>query len=386
MEVSNIRREYVGAERQRVSADVGNDELWFEFPLGTDLPETVADSFAIMALAPSMLCNEPLRVAPEYPVSSTLVDNLAEVQKIFNCWNPAFRIVPIDARRASPGPCREVDASMFSGGVDSIHTLMRHRDRIEEAVLIGGFDMSVRREQMAAAELRNSELAGRFGARLCYVHTNQISWGAKTGVNRRFWNSAYLAAAVLPLRYRTVRIPSSHTYAALNPTGSHVVLDPLWSNGCTQVMHSDVDVRRTQKMQAIVTDPYIVDRLQVCWDSANENCGECGKCVRTMLTLNLLGRTGPFPRALGTREMRKIVVRDWEGADFIHDNRRFAREVGRAEVARALGTCLRRYQRRKCLREFDSGFLGGSVHRLRRYWSRKVRGRRHWVGNADIEM
>lgn len=370
----------------RISADVGGDELWFDIPDDINIPETVADSFAIMALAPSMLRNEAVRVAPGYPISSTLVDNLAEVQRIFNCWNPVFRIVPIEAEIIEPSSGRDTEASMFSGGVDSLHTLMRHQDSIEEVILIGGFDMSVSREEMTAAQERNAELAEHLGARLRYVHTNQIAWGAKTGVSRRFWYSAYLAAAALLLRVSVVRIPSSHGYAALNPAGSHVILDPLWSNGGTQFVHSDIDTTRTQKMQALAQDRFILDRIQVCWDRATENCGQCGKCIRTMLTLNLLGYTGPFPRRLSTKEIRKIVVRDWEGVDFVMDNRRLALESGRGDVVRALDYCLRRYQRRKCLRRFDSGFLRGTARRLRRYWSEDVRDNPQWAGHVEDEV
>lgn len=127
MDVEAIRIERSGPERIRLSAKVDRRELWFDIPEQGELPATYADSFLIMGLAGSMLRAEPLRVSPGYPVSHVLLRNLETVQDILHCWNPRFRRIPIEAESREPSPSLGRKGSTFSGGIDSLHTLSKHR-------------------------------------------------------------------------------------------------------------------------------------------------------------------------------------------------------------------------------------------------------------------
>ncbi|MDZ7829173.1 MAG: hypothetical protein U5K33_06700 [Halofilum sp. (in: g-proteobacteria)] len=102
MEITDLKSGTTADGKTRISAMMDSFELWYELPLAGNLPETVADSFAIMGLAPSMLDGRPLRIASGFPISGTLLKNFETIQKIFNCWNPAFQLVPVEASVAAP--------------------------------------------------------------------------------------------------------------------------------------------------------------------------------------------------------------------------------------------------------------------------------------------
>jgi hypothetical protein len=105
-------------ETVEVSADVDGFRLWYRVPRSSPV-SGAADPFVAAALLPAMLQGRALEIDPGWPVSPKLVENLRVLQEIYHCWNPVFRIVPIEAT-ASPGvPLRDGAVSFFSGGVDS---------------------------------------------------------------------------------------------------------------------------------------------------------------------------------------------------------------------------------------------------------------------------
>lgn len=56
----------------------------------------------------------------------------------------------------------------------------------------------------------------------------------------------------------------------------------------------------------------MVDHLRVCWAGANlgENCGECEKCIRTMLNFWAVGEEIPsaFPTRLTPERVKSVKV------------------------------------------------------------------------------
>ena len=366
MEIQQLRATTLDNGRVHASAVMGGGQLWFEFPSICPLPATYADSFAIMGLVPSMLRNEPLVVPPEFPVSATLLANFEQVQKILHCWNPAFKHVRVDARATPPSEPLPRTASVFSGGVDSLHTLSLHRSEVTDAILIGGFDMQISADAFATSIDRNRAIVDYLGSRLIDVQTNQREWGEATGIRRTFWYGAYLAAVALFFRFERVLIPSGHTYAELAPAGSHLILDPLWSNGCTRFEQTDAEFRRSSKVAHIAHDPFLLESLRVCWKDQNTNCGACPKCLRTMVTLAVLGTKGPFPRVATPKDARSIYVRSWEGMSYLLDNVQFAAEHGRRDFVKATQVAIRRYDRLQALTYIDRGLLFGMLHALRK--------------------
>ena len=183
---------------------------------------------------------------------------------------------------------------------------------------------------------------------------------------RDFWFGGYLAASSLFFSYRKVLIPSSHTYSELDPNGSHLILDRLWSNGVTEFVYSDAENARTEKIRRITEFPELLQRLHVCWRDPFANCGKCGKCLRTMTTLSILGVHGPFPRMLSARDVGKISLRTCHDLQFAIDNIMLAHSLGREDLVRSLKKSIRRYDFLDSTRALERAFIGPFLRRLRK--------------------
>lgn len=366
MKISDIQIEKSCSGRLQLSTVMNDELLWFDIPEPSDLPETYADSFMIMGLAGSMLRNEPLVVADKYPVSSHLLENMTSIQKMLNAWNPAFRIVPVDAAPVQRESADAGVASFFSGGVDSIATLITNRDRIDSALYIGGFDFAIDRDTLEKVAARNRRILDPLGIPQIVVHTNQQQWGTTTGVARNFWHSGYLAAGAFLTDPTLFLVPSSHTnLIELHPAGSHLLLDPLWDSGSRALEHVDAELSRAQKIEKIAAIPEVLANLHVCWRYPDRNCGLCEKCIRTMITFDILNIAGPFPRVVTTREVSRLKATTWQGLSYLIENVMLAHQAGRGDMVRALKKPIRRYDRSKALEDIDRGVFGGFFRRLR---------------------
>jgi hypothetical protein len=78
-------------------------------------------------------------------------------------------------------------------------------------------------------------------------------------------------------------------------------------------VHDRPDVTRVEKMRFLARHPVALERLKVCINqSADRNCGRCGKCVRTMIGFEVAGaldRTHAFDEPL--RLWRVLRLRAW---------------------------------------------------------------------------
>lgn len=365
MKVGRIRTESTG-NGTRLTSIVGGEELYFEFPSpGFVTPANVADSFAVMALGPSMLTDTPLEVESG-TMSSALLENLHQVQDIYHSWNPRCRKVGITAHVADPGPPVADVLTTWSAGTDSIHGVLKHRAQLTGAFMIAGFDMEPDPEQVAEAFARSRRVLEGWGLTLHPVITNQRLWGRRFGVYRPFLYSSYIAATALFFGVSRVYIPSAFPYGFPTYDGSQPYLDPLWSNGRTRIEQTGAEVHRSAKVRLLVEEGSALDALRVCFRSQNENCGRCGKCLRTMITLRVLGRQGPFPRVIGTDEIRRTEVKDEHDLYFAMDNAMCAAEMGDRETLRALQTAIRRYDRAQVIVHLDRWLFRGRLRAMRR--------------------
>ena len=126
-------------DSREVSALIDGFRLWYRFPKSFSFSRT-GDPFLAAALLPAMLRGEPLQMGPGMTVSPKLLKNLPVLQNIHRCWNPVFRVVPVEAHPKPVEPLNPGAMSFFSGGVDSTYTFIKHREDISHLVFIQGFD------------------------------------------------------------------------------------------------------------------------------------------------------------------------------------------------------------------------------------------------------
>jgi hypothetical protein len=343
-------------------------ELWFRVGAGFE-PVLSADPFVAAALLPSMLEGSAIEV--ELPVSEPLVRNLEELQDVYHCWNPRLRKVGLKCRTVSaPAPLERI-GSFYSGGVDSNHSLIRHQEEISDLILISGFDFEMDQETFGAVVARLSPIAEAFSKVLRPIETNFFQFEQTCRLHRFLSHGSCLAATALLLGFRKIYIPSSHTYRELRPWGSHPLTDRLWANGRTELVHDGAADRRTDKIRQISGNQRLIDNLVVCWAKPNENCGVCGKCLRTMTTFRLLGIKSPvLPPLHSAAVLKSIRPQHATDVEFLLENLDLAVEKGDREIADALTAAIRRYELRRDLKHgveaIDKILLRGTLRKLYR--------------------
>jgi hypothetical protein len=273
----------------------------------------------------------------EGPVSARLMAGLVEYQRVFAEWFPErFHPIQILAKGGRAVVARDAperpggvrlgprQACAFSGGVDSYHALLEHPGA--DALWIAGFDTPVNlRESLADMRTRLAIAAGKLGRRLIAVETNAREW-----LDTVDWTNAHgplLAAAALFFEgeWNEFIVPSSYRPGTSPRWGTHPALDPLLSTESLRFTHESTPHSRLDKLARLVAEPAAHESLRVCWrqDLGLRNCGECEKCVRTMIGLDVLGvlpRFTTFPARLARARVSGLTLRN-------HQARLFAREM-----------------------------------------------------------
>ncbi len=237
-------------------------------------------------------------------VSPLLASNLETIRDIYAAWIEDGHRIPLDFERSSDVAAPSSGVSLFfSGGVDSFYSLIKHRDEVENLVLIHGFDVPLAdKKAFALAETQAREAARLFGKRLIVARTNvHFEQPSVPGGWGMYFGAALAAVAhALAPNHGKMYIASSYSYAHVHPWGSHPLLDPLWSTETVRMVY-DIGETRMEKLRVLVNHPEALARLRVCWENlGNYNCGLCEKCIRTMLGLRALGidHCAAFPDTL----------------------------------------------------------------------------------------
>lgn len=331
----------------------GNDEdVWFEVPQREASALTPSSDAFLASLAPlAALRHEPLHITE--PVDALLLEQVREVTRIWAAWYPELKDVPITAPtspRAEGG--ERLTASMFTGGVDSFFTALRHDAgegtpatvKIDELIYVHGFDIPL--ANMAAWTHVTESLqraASTLGKHLMLVATNlRDTRFGKTDWPRLSHGAALAAVGhALGNRYGTVLIGSSAGYRDLRFWGSHPLTDPMFTSSRVRILHDGAAFMRVEKIEYVAQSPIAMRHLRICWKSTTgDNCGECNNCYRTMLALDALGVLDAcvtLERAsLDMRQAGRIYCRhdfDFRQFGYVRD---LARRCGRSDIAAAV--------------------------------------------------
>jgi hypothetical protein len=212
----------------------------------------------------------------------------------------------IDCRALYRGHGRAI---CFSGGVDSLASLVAHRDDQPRPRLmtVWGADVGLGQpEHWQQVVSSNRALAMRSAMELSLIETNFRTCFNFYKLKGRFldhfanWYSGVQQGAGLlglsaPLAFvynlGHIHIPASYTADFAQPWGSHPDLDNALAWGTTDAVHDGYDLSRQQKLRVLARyirdqDPFVP--IRVCW-AHGRNCSRCEKCCRTMVGLVLEG-------------------------------------------------------------------------------------------------
>lgn len=255
-------------------------------------------------LPPALLVamRKGLDLVPVGPVDPVFSSNLAHARELVRRWHPET-MSPIAVHTTTPAirsdrkPADGVGC-FFSGGVDSFYSVLEHRDEITHLIFIHGFDITLRNEVLAERALRALRAAAAdLGKTLVEVRTNLRDLPDHHGLDWLYQSHGSIlahTALLLSDHIGKVYIPASGLRSPDEGHGTHPDLDRLWSSTEVELIHDDVHVVRARKTEVLAANDIAMRHLRVCWQNTrNEyNCGRCEKCLRTLVSLRIVGAEG----------------------------------------------------------------------------------------------
>jgi hypothetical protein len=241
-----------------------------------------------------------------------LVEGLRTAHAWWSSWGGMPSPAPeIETRRGGgAGPTHprapRRAAALLSGGVDSLHMLMRNHQLyspddpayIRDALFIHGFDIGKRArdpetERYQAALRLLEPVAIETGVRLTPCRTNLRHLPSQRG----FWEDRHSGAALAAVGHAAtlgpafVFIGGSYSLNTPIPWGSHPAVDGLYSSQRVSVIHDGSRFSRLEKVRDLAGWTGALAALRPCpaVPAFEPNCGRCEKCLRTRLELLVVG-------------------------------------------------------------------------------------------------
>lgn len=181
-------------------------------------------------------------------------------------------------------------ACFFTLGVDSLYTLITHLDEIDDVIYVENFEVRLQPDVRQYTLEQIKAVAEQFGKNAVFARSDARRILNPVGSWLIFGHGPALASVGLSYEhvYRKIYIASSNEAAIIPPSATHPEIDPLWSTETLEFVH-DAMLTRIDKLREIGKHQDLLDKLRVCWQGHTYNCGECEKCVRTKVSLHLLG-------------------------------------------------------------------------------------------------
>lgn len=275
----------------RLSMEVGGSPLWFE---SSDV-DLVArpEAFASALMFASLKKHRRLDVCQ--PVSEQWLMGVKQLQAIWGEWwgypmlEPKVNEFTADATEPACGR-----ALCFTGGIDSMHSLIHGNQSITHLLYVEGYDVDLG-EAGRLEDIRQSlrKIAQASDKKLLILKSNLRQHRAFRKVSWQHAHGSALVAAGYMLSgvVGELLIPSSYAHKLNYPWGSSSHTDHLWSTPFLKVVHDDASLYRFEKTQVLASEPLAQKHLRVCFQRRIDqlNCSVCEKCVRTMIALDASG-------------------------------------------------------------------------------------------------
>jgi len=311
MQVTNIRTTR-GRGRVRLDAKITIEKTAKEFHVFYDFPGSFwfdlslnsGDPLLALTLLPAMVLDESLAI--EAPISYRLSENLSHLQDVFSTMNPGWSEIPIQApiKRFRPSFFRPKmkRGLFFSLGVDSFYSLKKlleedNPQKLSHLILVHGLDIFYQKKNhgLFTEVLDHArQVAGEYDLQVLDVVTNMrdfsdhfVNWETQYGCG------TFSVGLALQRGFETLYLASglSIFYDGFIAYGSGPLITPHWSTERTVFMQHGGGAERQDKINAINDFPAAMKHLRVCWENPGNayNCGQCEKCLRTMIGLEISG-------------------------------------------------------------------------------------------------
>ena len=255
---------------------------------GTELAPLSDWTFALWLVLPIAM-REGVNVEVAKGIDPVALSNARRLVATWVQWQPSkFRYVTVTALPANEGRPRGRPGRLFffSGGVDSTNMLLRQANLSSDdaAMTICGLDYRPGSEQFDALITKSDSVLEHFGVPRIIVSTDASKAVRDLKINHAFvlsamgflfsdrFGSCHLAA--------DARIDSEFL---VFPWGTNSVSNALFRSANYRLVTEDLDEGRTDKIARLSRHPRLLEAVSFCSDRRYrpENCGVCGKCIRT---------------------------------------------------------------------------------------------------------
>lgn len=248
----------------------------------------------------------------------TYLESLRKVKSLLQKWYPKLSFsTQINVEEIISNHFNKKGYGLlFSGGVDSTCSYIRHKDKNPKLIMICGADIPLNGNVWTRIKKQYQNFAKKEGREITFIESNMnefININLLTAKFGRFltdlswWGGIQHGIVLLGLcppitvkNIRTLFIASTLTKEFKHPWGSHPLIDNKISWGDLKVVHDGYHLDRQEKIRNIKNDWLRSHKqypLRVCWEKpAQFNCSKCEKCWRTMIGLIM---EGIDPKILG---------------------------------------------------------------------------------------
>lgn len=233
-------------------------------------------------------------------------------------WNGTLHVRrPVDNTLTLPPPSADASSAeygtLFSGGIDSVYTVLKHIHHPQRLITVWGNDITLANEEgWRLTRARSIEFGDIFSLKNSFVKSNLRDFLNRSQLNSlspdipTWWGGIQhgmgfvgIAAPLLSYhRCQGLLIASSHTSVYQRGWGSHPAIENniRWEH--LAVVHHGYDASRQEKVRFIVD--FREQRrlpalpLRVCYAKPKkrkgDNCMYCEKCLRSQLSLLMENR------------------------------------------------------------------------------------------------
>lgn len=397
------------ADRVRVSAQVTwedcnrrSGEIYFEtHSYFAEALTCNPHAFLLACAVPAMYYGEK-RVSIDAEICPELHNGLLTALRWIHHWRyPTDNRLPrIEARIKSSVSSSWVNKRagiFFSGGIDAFSVLRfnqlnfpaAHPLSIKDGLLVYGFEIY----EPAVFDLVFeffSEIAQDIGITLIPVYTNiYLDFRQEDAKNNfDFWGYEFMGAAFAAIahafakRLNVVTLASNADIPYLEPLGSHPLIDANYSSIDLRIRHDGILLSRLDKTMLVGDWDVALNHLRVCnlidhYSPGMLNCGQCPKCVKTMLALLAVGKLGQS-RSFPAQDVfpEQILKFAWIYDSYTESSYRelipLLADKGRYDLVNAIESKITLYHnpeirwKRKVL-QFDKKHLNGNLRKLISY-------------------
>lgn len=343
IEIGNLRKYTTQDGQVRLEADINFSDmnspysertLYFEIEKKYSymLAADSYDAFVLVPLYLAMLHKQDLHIRGK--ISAKLYQNIKwYIQKIWCDFYDELAPVKftVDGFIQPPKKRGKIIGTGISCGVDSLSTVydhfIRETDPNYRINALFYFNCGIFGEfgdpQWLELTLNRNEPGKRaakdLGLPCYYLNSNLHAFRKLIDMNKLNFIAVYSCALSLGNAVSRYYISSGTNYEEIKAYRNHYhnrdmsgfaesYLVPLIQTERTELIVDGCQYRRVDKLKNIVDWEIAQKYLNVCWryTSDGSNCGQCPKCLRTLLPLEIMGKLDDFAQVFDVEQYREI--------------------------------------------------------------------------------